>query len=494
MLATNAYLSNCASPNCSYNNKCSECEVLQIFADYNPNPFFLFSNTLQLIFANKASENFFFKESTDDAYLQFYDIFRHSFESILRSDKQHTHFYYSMSSHSFKFNLVYNKQEERIYVYGTDITRERFLSAELSKQAELLSRILDNIPVDIVVFNTKHEYTFINKIAIKDDELRAWLIGKTDFDYCEKKGKDISLAKNRREAFNRAISLKGDIDYLDKAVVNNKEKFILRRYHPVIEKGSVVEVIGYGVDITEMVESKARLSKTYDVLFNSQVFLKQVLSYYVHNVKHPMTNIEGLLEVYNDIESDDADYEFVIKGLIKSFDELNSNFNGFTARLNNAFQNFDTEKELIDIKTSIIQLANEAMLQYPLKYKFRFLAKKNSMLCYYGFMYNKIIRDFFKFLAHNIDKSYINVTVSCKHINNYCQLKFQISNIHISASKLIKLKSAIKFADDINFQVNQNYLSDISCVLNCTGGFLNFDYSAGLAVFEFNFPNLDTNG
>ena len=80
-------------------------------------------------------------------------------------------------------------------ISGPDIRPDIFEKQVLSNV------ILDKIPADIAVFDKDHNYLYINPNGIRDVETREWMIGKSDFDYCDFKGLDKTLAKNRRDIF-----------------------------------------------------------------------------------------------------------------------------------------------------------------------------------------------------------------------------------------------------------------------------------------------------
>jgi signal transduction histidine kinase len=124
--------------------------------------------------------------------------------------------------------------------------------------------ILNNIPADIAVFDKNQNYIFINPKGVSNPELREWLIGKNDFDYCRIKGIDESLAIERRKYFNNCINAKAKIEFLDKHKAVNGEysyKYILRNFYPYFENEELKFVIGYAIDITEKIEFEERLTK-----------------------------------------------------------------------------------------------------------------------------------------------------------------------------------------------------------------------------------------
>ncbi len=144
--------------------------------------------------------------------------------------------------------------------------------ALLNEQKTFYENVLNQIPTDIAVFSADHKYLFLNPVAVKDEELRNWLIGKTDIDYCLLRGKDISIAEKRRQIFNHIADTKKEHEWEEKTVNKDGEiEYHVRRMSPVYDNDILKLVIGYGVNITErkLIEQKIQLSeKKYRDLFN----------------------------------------------------------------------------------------------------------------------------------------------------------------------------------------------------------------------------------
>lgn len=133
-----------------------------------------------------------------------------------------------------------------------DSTDKVLSKLEVETQKQFYEFILNNVPADIAVFSPDHKYLFINPVAIKNTELRNFMIGKDDFEYCEFKGIDSSLAIERRNAFNELIANKEFVEWEDEKILDNGERHItLRKMGPIYNKeGELVLVIGYGIEIT----------------------------------------------------------------------------------------------------------------------------------------------------------------------------------------------------------------------------------------------------
>lgn len=168
-----------------------------------------------------------------------------------------------------------------------DCTDRVFAREVLEKQKEFYEAILDNLPVDIAVFDLNHVYKYLNREAIKDDTIRHFMIGRDDFDYAKLKGLDFKMADERRKNFNEVINSNAPVSWIDGQDKNGKTLFKERRFF-VDKKNNLV--IGYGVDITEL--------KTKETLLLNSVEEKEALLGEIHHrVKNNLALVVGLIEM-----------------------------------------------------------------------------------------------------------------------------------------------------------------------------------------------------
>jgi|GEM_PF-244382 len=157
--------------------------------------------------------------------------------------------------HSVHSSYSYKTEEGDIVFTGfmLDITDRKNIEQKLDEQRRFYEGILNNMPADIAVFNTNHEYLFVNPMGIKDEVLRKWIIGKKDEDYCAYRNKSVNTVAERRKTFNKVIATKQPHEWEEHSVMpDGSEKYMLRRWYPVMNGQKEVEiVIGYGIDITE---------------------------------------------------------------------------------------------------------------------------------------------------------------------------------------------------------------------------------------------------
>lgn len=143
----------------------------------------------------------------------------------------------------------------------------------LAERLKFYEEVLNNIPADIAIINTKGEFIFINPQSIKDPELRKWLIGKTSEDYCRVRNRPMELANKRQQILEEVIAtrqLKKWEERFDQP--NGEVRYQLRHLYPLLdEHGEVKLLIGYSIETTDYkrIEEKIQLSeKKYRDLFN----------------------------------------------------------------------------------------------------------------------------------------------------------------------------------------------------------------------------------
>ena len=264
-------------------------------------------------------------------------------------------------------NLILHeyKGEKLMIAYAIDITELKNAEAKVSELKLFYENILNNIPIDIAVFDNEHRYLFINKEAIKNDEIRTWLIGKDDFDYARLKGIATDSAQLRRNQFNYVMKTDSRAFWVDEQVNSSGEtKFKERRFHSYDNQKFIV---GYAVDVTEVKTMALALEDNIVEMTNYNTLLKSQnedlnrvnmeLDKFVYSTSHdlrvPLTSIMGLINLFK-IESDltvQAEYLLMMEKSIFNLDNTIVDILNFSrnARL-------DVVYEAISIKNLLNEL------------------------------------------------------------------------------------------------------------------------------------------
>lgn len=241
---------------------------LSKFPSENPNPILRFSTDLELVYNNPASlihfnsdfkirNNKVFDEVLKNKLLE--AINNRTTESIIES----------RNGRFFSLTIVYVEEMEYVNIYASNITNfiltvnkneEELirLRDEMKEQKEFYEFILNNLPADIAVFDTKHNYVFINPKGIANKEIRDFMIGKNDFDYAKLKKIPDDRAIQRRKLFNSVLKKKTFVTWQDEFLDKKGEREVVQRsIGPLFdEKGKIKYLIGYGADITKRVEAE----------------------------------------------------------------------------------------------------------------------------------------------------------------------------------------------------------------------------------------------
>jgi PAS domain S-box-containing protein len=239
-------------------------DALSRFPDENPNPVLRFDFYYHLIYSNESSQKFFL----NDFGISENDIEDVSFKLLLSemigpNDRFEQRILERNNRH-YSITLKTVSQFNYINLYVSDITsfilRVRSnelalidIKEQINEQREFYEFILNNIPADIAVFSKDHKYVYVNPQGIKNPELRQFIIGKDDFDYCRFKGIPDDMAQNRRVLFNTIIQNKEFVNWEDEIKDSQGNRVtVYRRMGPLFNANGEIEyIIGYGINITD---------------------------------------------------------------------------------------------------------------------------------------------------------------------------------------------------------------------------------------------------
>jgi PAS domain S-box-containing protein len=144
---------------------------------------------------------------------------------------------------------------------------------EEKEQRDFFLEILNKTPADIIVADTQYRYLYVNPNIINNPELRRWMIGKTNEEFCSYAGRPEKVARARRQIFERALRSRQMQEWEEESIdEQGRLQIHLRKLHPVMnEEDEVKWVIIYAVNITERRESDEQIrrsEKRYRDLFN----------------------------------------------------------------------------------------------------------------------------------------------------------------------------------------------------------------------------------
>lgn len=232
----------------------------------------------------------------------------------------------------FEARIVKSSEAEALAVIRdiTEVVREREI---LKANSEFYEDIINSVNVDIAVLDNENRYRLLSKTAIRNSEVREWLIGKTDYDYSKLKGKDNTIAESRTRMYRLVDELGQPVDWIEELSDEKGNKRFFARTLKPFEDGKFK--VGYGMDITALKVVQDELQRREHLLsFSHQLVKTGYWVYYPRTNKHEWSDgVYNILEIDKDSLSPslDAYYGFIhpedragVKKYIKSLSGSNN--------------------------------------------------------------------------------------------------------------------------------------------------------------------------
>ena len=156
-------------------------------------------------------------------------------------------------------------------------------------------RLVEDLPIEVVVMGPQGQYLYINPKAIPNKDLREVLIGETDVEYCQEMGLHPEVALRRRSHRRRAISTKTTTSFEE--ILPGEDgtyRTFTRILTPVIDKsGSVTAVVAYGVETTDLKRYQDQMSEVRAEADRLAELKEAFLANISHEFRTPLTSILG---------------------------------------------------------------------------------------------------------------------------------------------------------------------------------------------------------
>jgi len=145
---------------------------------------------------------------------------------------------------------------------GRDVTERKEAEKELRSTKSFYEQILAQAPIDLAVFSPEAEFEYVNPQSVGDPEMREWLIGHTNEDYCRKRGIDLELGRRRHRSIRTSAQEKETVQFEETIETGEGPRHYLRAHSPVTDlDGEVTHVVAFGLDITEQKRRRRRLER-----------------------------------------------------------------------------------------------------------------------------------------------------------------------------------------------------------------------------------------
>lgn len=215
------------------------------------------------------------------------------------------------------------KETDRKSSSTCTVSREEY--NRILTENHLLRTVLNQLPSELVVVDPNMQYLFVNKAAVKDDEIREWMIGKTDTEFWERKNRNSELSIKRREGCEEVIRTNQDLLFEESFHVGTpQEKHYMRLHRPSLVQSDQPYIIIYGQEITELKKSEEQLKAQNIELEKVNHELDQFVYSASHNLRAPLLSMKGLLGLIEDDQIEAPARQRFIDEIYKSIQRLDA--------------------------------------------------------------------------------------------------------------------------------------------------------------------------
>ena len=206
---------------------------------------------------------------------------------------------------------------------NNSVSREEYVRA--LAENKLLRAVFDQLPSEIVVVTPELRYLLVNEAAVKDDEIREWMIGRSDQEFWERKNRSSELSMKRREGCLEVIRTQNDLQFEESFHVGTpQEKHYVRLHRPSLSQAEQPYIIIYGQEITELKKSEEKLKAQNIELEKVNHELDQFVYSASHNLRAPLLSVKGLLGLIEGDEMDAPARQRFIDEIYKSIQRLDA--------------------------------------------------------------------------------------------------------------------------------------------------------------------------
>lgn len=181
-----------------------------------------------------------------------------------------------------------------------DITAGVKSNEVLHVQRRFYEDILNNLPAGIAVLNKNQQYLYVNPRAVKDPQMREWLIGKTDEAYVTRNKIDPAVFQRRKEIFQEVLRQKKPQQFeetLGQPQENQEHHLCI--FFPVLNAKDEIEmIIGYGINITERKKIEDRLEKALQKTAEEAKLKARFFATMSHEIRTPLSGILGIIDIF----------------------------------------------------------------------------------------------------------------------------------------------------------------------------------------------------
>ena len=320
---------------------------------------------------------------------------------------------YNLSIADFALHSSVIENADYVSMSIDELNRGAELSEDYENQRLFFERLFDEIPVDMSIFDLDKRFRYLNRRAVKDDNLRKWMIGKTNSDYFILKNIDKEIGFRREVFMQNAIESDSLISFEDihhKGTEN--EVVMLRSVSPFTAHDGNKYLLAYGLNISD-IKKKAKQAEQKNVeLEKLNHELNRVIYSITHDFRSPILAVKALVE------------------LMKKTVQLNVRFESFLNHINTSIDRLDDQ--IIDI--------------------YHFVKNSNSELGSAPVNLSEVVSDIFAMVEHSVPypiELKINIEEKAILYTDAYRIKIVLNNLISNAVKYSSNREGNAFVEFI---------------------------------------------
>lgn len=152
---------------------------------------------------------------------------------------------------------------------AVEIYRAEDLKAEIQRYRQ----ILEELPVEVVVFDADERFEYVNPAAMPDPEQRRWVLGRSEAELARRRGfPEAEVVRRRREHMARTRRTGQVTRFEEQEPEPGGRRHFLRLAFPLADHdGQVKRLLGCGIDITDRVEAEQSARRRERAVRESQI-------------------------------------------------------------------------------------------------------------------------------------------------------------------------------------------------------------------------------
>ncbi|MDP4845077.1 MAG: ATP-binding protein [Salibacteraceae bacterium] len=209
-----------------------------------------------------------------------------------------------------QFEARYAETDDHLgYWVGTvqDISAAKVLEEELAGNTRFFETILNNAPLEIVLLDNNLKYAFVSEQAVVNPEIRKWLIGKTDLEYCKYSDQPLKLAEERQVHLLKCIETNSVVRWEEEVTDQyGRINYMFRNIAPINDPvDGKLYLAGFAFNVTRLKESQLSLEEKNAELHKVNQELDRFVYSISHDLRAPIASVLGLISLAE--ESDNID-------------------------------------------------------------------------------------------------------------------------------------------------------------------------------------------